>query len=600
MRFPQMFYQKARELGSVPALTFFDAHQSRWVTKDWTTYGDEVKTMASWLQSKDGGNLSPGDRVAIISPNRHEWLVADLAILSIGAVSVPIYPTSTVHDMAYILEHAGVRVLFTDTLPRARGLLDRPLNAVVTFEPLPHDSATENALDERVSSWTSVLHRHNGRLTHPVECKAEDLATIIYTSGTTGQPKGVMHTHGNFTWALKVDQEILVQSSQTDEDPGKSRQKMPPQDRFFSFLPLSHVAERILIEVGSILCSGEVYFARSIDTLSEDLLYCRPTVFMCVPRLWEKIHEQILAEVARKGVLAQKAFQLALKLGSSRIQGDRIGYQKRNHPFGKISDLLAGKRLRQRIGLDQCRILATGAAPFRPEIMRFFASFGMTIREVYGLTENFTFGTLNHADDTTIGTCGVPFPYNELRLASDGEVLFKAPWMFTGYYRDPEGTGEVLSAEGWFATGDLGVQDSQGKLRIVGRKKELIKTSGGKFVAPVPIENMFKDLPFIRDAVVIGDHHKFCVALVSLEENLPGDPAAIRDKLGSYLQSINASLASFESIKKIGVLTDPMSIANGFLTPTLKIRRSVLQQKKADFIQSIYDTAEPVIFEHQQ
>ncbi len=593
MRFPELFFQKAKELGPLPALTFFDGINNQWITKDWRAYLDEVGTIASWLKSKEGGNLKQGDRVALISPNRHEWLVADLAILSIGAVSVPIYPTATVHDMAYILQHAGVCVLFTDSLSRAKGLLEHPFTSVVTFDPAPHDSAAENAMDDRVHQWTTILQQHRDRLTSPVAANPEDLATIIYTSGTTGQPKGVMHSHGNFTWALKVDQEILVPSAQPGFDP-----KRPPvQDRFFSFLPLSHVAERILIEVGSILCGGEVYFARSLDTIGPDLRQCRPTVFMCVPRLWEKMHERILAEVTKKSPLSRRVFQIALKAGSIRIEGDRVRQGRQNHPLARFSDLLVGRSLRQKLGLDCCRILATGAAPFRPELMRFFASFGLTIREVYGLTENFTFGTLNHADDVVLGTCGVPFPFNKLRIAQDGEILFKAPWMFQGYYLDPKGTSEVLSQDGWFATGDLGTQDAQGKLRIVGRKKELIKTSGGKFIAPVPIENKFKDLPFIRDVVVIGDSHKFCVALVSLEDQMIHDKTEVRAKLSSYLESINGGLASFESIKRIGVLSDPMSVANGCLTPTLKVKRSVVQQQKAAFIQSVYETQEAVIFE---
>jgi long-chain acyl-CoA synthetase len=304
-----------------------------------------------------------------------------------------------------------------------------------------------------------------------------------------------------------------------------------------------------------------------------------------------------MAQLGEQGTIKKLIFSVAKRAGAVRIKGLRVDLAARNHPLAKLSDLLVGRKLRNKIGLDRCRILITGAAPFRSDLMRFFASFGLSIREVYGLTENFTFGTLNLAHDINIGSCGVAFPYNEMRIANDGEIMFRAPWMFKQYYKDPQATSEALSREGWFATGDLGEVDSEGRLKIVGRKKELIKTSGGKFIAPVPIENLFKDLPLIKDVVVVGDQHKYCVALVSLEDNLALSPEEIRLKLSDYLQSINASLASFESIKRIGVLNDAMSVANGLLTPTLKVRRGNLKEKKAAFIESVYNTQDKVIFE---
>jgi long-chain acyl-CoA synthetase len=595
MQLTELFYQRASELGQSPALTFFDNKKNVWQTKTWKQYAEEAKKIAYWLKSPQGGGVQKGDRVALISPNRYEWLVTDLAILSIGAISVPIYPTSTVQDMTYIIDHADVHVVFTDRIDRIRGILGRPFRKIVEFccDSNQDDPAAENAADESYVSWGGILSTSNHQLEKPIEVSSEDVATIIYTSGTTGRPKGVVHTYQNFSWALRVDQEILLRNAEEKLDINIYGN----QDRFFSFLPLSHVAERILIEVGSILCGGEVFFARSIDTIADDLAQCRPTVFMCVPRLWEKMYEKIHEEVQKRGKIGRRIFDIAVRAGSVRLEGDRIKSHIGNHPLVKISDVLVGNRLRARLGLDRCRILATGAAPIRPDVMGFFASLGLSIREVYGLTENFTFGTLNMPGDIAIGSCGVPFPFNKIRIADDGEIQFKAPWMFKGYYREPELTREVLSDDGWFATGDLGQIDAKGHLKIIGRKKELIKTSGGKFIAPVPIENRFKDLPYIKDVVVIGDHYKYCVALVALEEGIALTEQQIRHKLGEYMESVNAGLASFETIKRIGVMRESLTISNGFLTPTLKIRRAALQQKKADFIQSVYNEHEQIIFE---
>lgn len=575
---PTMFFERARSLQKAPALYYCDATSKRWVQKDWATYLDEVQTVADWLQRQ---GVRRGERVLLIAANRPEWLVSDLAVLSIGAVSVPVYATASASDVAYIAEHSEATCVIVDRAERLRPLAGLRFKAILSFEA---SATTSWGLGIPPASLATVLAEHKGRLAEPVLLDGDEIATIIYTSGTTGRPKGVVHSHRNFAWGFKVDETILVRT-----DGGS--------DRFFSFLPLSHVAERIMVEMGSILCGAEVAFARSIDTLAEDLRHCRPTVLLCVPRLWEKFYEAINASVATAHPLRRAIFRLARRLGERRLQGNLIIKARDRHLLPMLSDWLYGRHLRQSLGLDRCRILATGAAPTRPEVLRFFAAFGLMIREVYGLTENFTFGTLNGADVAAIGTTGSPFPYSELRLGEDGEILMRAPWMFLGYYKDSAATHAVLSPDGWFATGDLGALDEAGRLRIVGRKKELLKTSGGKYVAPVPIEDRLKSMPFIKDAMIVGDSYKYCIALVALEEGVASSKEEQRAKLARCLAEVNASLASFETIKQVGVLCEGFSVASGHLTPTLKLRRSVVVKEKTPFIESVYRAQETVVFE---
>jgi len=244
-------------------------------------------------------------------------------------------------------------------------------------------------------------------------------------------------------------------------------------------------------------------------------------------------------------------------------------------------------------------MFVTGAAPTRPEVMRFFGAFGVMIREVYGLTENLCLGVLNDAHEVIIGSCGKPFPGNEIRIAEDGEILFRAPWMFKGYYKNPVATHEVLSEDGWFATGDLGALDNEGRLRIVGRKKELLKTSGGKYVAPVPIEDNLKSHPIVKDAMIVGDGKKYCVALVSLEDETAKafNSDERKEELKKLLLRVNENLASFESIKRVGVMKESFTIENGALTPTLKVKRSVVAKQKEEFIDRLYRSDDAVVYE---
>jgi long-chain acyl-CoA synthetase len=581
MTLPEKFFEQAAKRLDQKAFYYCRTRDHKWVSMTWKRYREEVSSVAEWLLSQGVGK---GSKVGIISANRPEWLIADLAIMSIGAVSVPVYATSSAGDVTYIIEHSEAEFLCVDTLERIPFLDKVTFKGIVTFDRCSKKQV--ESFRSQVTSLATILHETKPRLQGPVAVDFEDLATIIYTSGTTGKPKGVVHSHGNLAEAMKATYGIL-------EHPEKK------PDRYFSFLPLSHVAERIMVEVGSIQTGSEVAFARSIDTLGDDLLRCRPTILLCVPRLWEKIHEKIQAGLLTASPLKRLVFQAARALGEKRIETDHIVRSKDQSLPAIISDTLVGKKLREKLGLDRARMLVTGAAPTRPEVMRFFGSFGMMIREVYGLTENLCLGVFNEAEQIVIGSCGKPFPGNEMRLAEDGEIFFRAPWLFKGYYKNPEASHEVLDADGWFATGDLGTVDADGRLRIVGRKKELLKTSGGKYIAPVPIEDSLKSLPLIKEAMVVGDARKYCIALLALDEEYLKaiDLQHQKDELKKHLKHVNEPLSSYETIKRVGVIKEGFSVENGCLTPTLKVKRNVVAQSKSDFIEKLYRSEEAVIFE---
>lgn len=578
MTLPEKFFEQATKRPEAVAFYHCRVRDHRWVTMTWNRYREEVTNLAGWLLSK---GVVKGTKVAILAANRPEWIIADLALLSIGAVSLPLYPTASAADVQYILDHAEVESIFVDSLERIPFLQDHKFKSIVSFEKAPKKQMEK--FKGMVSSYSSIVSDNQLAIKRPSAVSYDDIATIIYTSGTTGKPKGVIHTHGTLAEAMRASFPLL-------ENPeGKI-------DRIFSFLPLSHVAERMLAEVGSISTGSEVAFARSIDTINEDLVRLRPTILHCVPRLWEKIYEKVHARLLTTHPLKKGVFILAETLGAQRFDGKTI--RRKTNLATQISDSLVGSRLREKLGLDRARLLATGAAPIRPEVTRFFGSFGMLLREVYGLTENLCLGVLNDHDEIVVGSCGKPFQGNEVKIGDDGEIFFRAPWNFKGYYKDPEATRAVLSEDGWFATGDLGSLDANASLRIIGRKKEMLKTSNGKYVAPTPIEDRLRESPLVKDAIVVGDERKYCVALVVLDEDgVQSAKGQAKDELKKLLKQVNEPLASFETVKRIGVIKEPFSIENGSLTATLKLKRKVVTGRNEPFIERLYHADETILFE---
>ncbi len=558
-----MFLDSASRSPKSVAFRYFDKKANAWAQMTWSEYEQAVRKVAGWLTQK---GLKKGDAVAIMSANRPEWIIADLAIFMIGGISIPIYSTSTSKDTNYILEHSESKVIFYDEANRVKDV---------------KCPAIKVCFDE--GDVKSILSSDAKPLAEVASVKSDDIATIVYTSGTTGLPKGVVHTHGTIMAAIDVAKSILNEG------------RTGP-DRFFSFLPLSHVAERLLIEFGSIAFGDEVVFARSVDTIVEDLQLYPPTLLLCVPRLWERIYERITNGLKDASAVKRGVFKLAQLAGSSRFEGEAILKAHDRKRRAKLADKLVGGKLREKLGMHKVRYFFTGAAPIRPEIMRFFAAFGIFIREVYGLTENLCLGVYTSADKIVVGTAGKLFPLNEIKIADDGEILFRAPYIFKGYFKNEETTREALLPGGWFATGDFGEFDTAGNLKITGRKKELLKTSNGKYVAPVAIENELKKEPAIAEAMVIGDNQKYCIALVVINKEVIANEA-VEGRLLDHLDAINKELARHESIKKIGVLTEGFTVENGMLTPTLKLKRKVVTSHYEPFIDRIYKGNDVVVFE---
>jgi long-chain acyl-CoA synthetase len=563
-----LFFESVAQNPGAIAVRFCDkkADVPTWRSWTWEKYADEVRMVAGWLRQK---GITRGDRVAILSGNRPEWIVADLATLSLGAVSVPIYATSSAKDISYILEHSESKALFIDHISRLKDVTSMIPTTKVEFDAGGFDRIREDKPSPIIE---------------PESMNFDDLATIIYTSGTTGLPKGVIHTHGTVAEAAFSASKVLNDASKSGPD------------RFFSFLPLSHVAERLLVEIGSIATGSEVVFARGVETLIDDLKAYPPTILLCVPRLWERVHERIRSNLKTTSKAKRAVFELALKAGSVRIEGDRIFKSKDASIGALLSDALVGKKLRKSLGMDRVRIFLTGSAPTQPNILKFFGSFGIFIREVYGLTENLCLGVYTPPQEIVIGVCGTPFPSNEVQIREGGEIFFRAPFNFKGYFKNPEATAEILFPDGWMATGDLGEIDDKGFLKITGRKKELLKTSTGKYVAPVPIETELKKNPLIADAMIIGDNQKYCIALLSLDLSHTNSDTVDQD-LKCLLEEVNTHLANHESIKRIGILKTGFSVEDGTLTPTLKLKRKAALAKYAAFVAKIYSSRGTIIRE---
>jgi long-chain acyl-CoA synthetase len=542
--------------------------------------------------------MRPGDRVAVVSESLPEWVAVDLAVLTAGAVTVPVYPTLSAAQVRYILEDSGARLAVVSTtaqvekLAALREVLPN-LTAVVVMDPLTHPPAGVITLDDVVARGHARLtgawgvgrdYRETARQIRP-----DRLATIIYTSGTTGEPKGVMLTHG----ALVSN----VQGAATVLDVGL-------EDTALSFLPLSHAFERMVAFV--YLYTGvTMMFAESLDTVGRDIGIVRPSVITGVPRLYEKFQARIL-EKGGSGPAARAAlFRWAVDVGTAAVRA-----QQRGEVPGPVRRLqlalaerLVFRKIREGLG-GRLRLLVSGSAPLGLEQAIFFTAIGLPISEGYGLTETAPAVSVNPAHDRRIGTVGPPLPDVEVRVAPDGEILVRGPNVMTGYYNKPEATAEVLR-DGWLHTGDVGTLED-GYLRITDRKKDLIVTSGGKKVAPQPIEAALKRAPLVGEAVLVGDGRRFVAALLvpdfpSLERELaaegvppPADRAAlvadpaVVARYARIVEALNAELAQFEKIKKFVLLPREFTIDSGELTPTLKVRRRVIEERERERIERLY------------
>lgn len=543
--------------------------------------------------------VSRGDRVALVSESRPEWLLTDLAVLTGGAVTVPIYPTLSAAQARYILQDCGARIAVVSNQSQLEKIQDvrhqlPALEAIVVMDSagaatspsvLTLDAVAERGHARMVGEWGAAREfRDATRAIRP-----EDLATIIYTSGTTGEPKGVMLTHASLVANMYAGAEAL---------------EVHQDDVALSFLPLSHAFERMVAYV-YLLRGVTVVFAETFDTIGRDIALVRPTVFTGVPRVYEKMHARVLEKGQAGSGVKAALFRWATRVGCAR--GRALLRGTTPSPLVALQCALAERlvfaKVREGVG-GRLRYLVSGSAPLPTSVAEFFYGMGLRIIEGYGLTETAPILTVNPAGAPRAGTVGKAVAGVELRIAADGEILARGPNLMTGYYNKPEATADAIK-DGWFHTGDIGTIDADGYLRITDRKKDLLVTSGGKKIAPQPIENVLKRSPLIGEAVVLGDRRKYAAALIvpefaALERRLkdlgrpPGsreDLVARADVVALYqeiIDGLNRELSQFERIKRIAILPREFSIESGELTPSLKVKRKIVEEKWKDAIEGLY------------
>jgi long-chain acyl-CoA synthetase len=558
----------------------------------------EARVRAVALGLRELG-IRPGDRVAILAETRLEWALADYACLCARAADVPIYPTLPANQAEYMLRDSGACAVFCSTtaqfdkIREIRSALPA-LQHVIVFEPEARRDGAITLADLEAKGQAAAARYPRFR-DEALAVEPGDLATLIYTSGTTGQPKGVMLTHGNIYSNVLASVEAL---------------RVSEGDSCLACLPLSHILER-MVDYYFFHVGVTINYAQAIDTIAQDLRDVRPTVFVAVPRLYEKVYGRVLERALTGPALKRRLFLWARRIGE---QWTAHRLSSVSVPLGlairhAIADRLVFSKLRAATG-GRIKLFVSGGAPLAAEIGRFFYSAGLVTTEGYGLTETSPVLTLNPITRPKFGTVGKPIPGVQVKIAPDGEILAKGPNIMLGYYNQPDATREAIDAEGWFHTGDIGEFDAEGYLKITDRKKDLIKTAGGKYIAPQPIENTVKLNKFVANAVVLGDQRKFPIILVvpnfdvlerwaaerSLGHAARAELIALPDvqaKMEREVMGGLRDLAKFEMPKKIVLLERDFTIESGELTPTLKVKRRAVEKNYKQLIDRVYAEADP-------
>lgn len=582
----EVFDETAKKHGSKTALRLKKG--GKWRETTWAQYHEEVVAAAkSFIKL----GLEPGKAVSIIGFNCPQWFVADMAAIYAGGSPAGIYTTNSPEQCLYVAEHSESQIAVVenpaqlekfleirDQLPDLKGIImmfgdhgDEDVHAWPEFLKLGEDVSDEE-LQARVDGQ-----------------KPDDVCTFIYTSGTTGNPKAVMISHDNITWTARAAQESLGGNA---------------DDACISYLPLSHIAEQIVSLHGPMVTGASVSFAESIDALGDNLREVRPTIFLGVPRVWEKIQAKIQqASAANPSGLAKKIAAWARKQGLKGGYADQSG-DARPFLFG-VADKLVFTKVRDKLGLDRCRMAVTSAAPISKDTLEFFLSLGVPIMEVYGMSECTGPATVSLPDAYKTTWVGRKVEGTEIKIAEDGEVCMRGRHVFKGYFKNEDATAEALDDDGWLHSGDIGEIDADGFLKITDRKKDLIITAGGENIAPQLIEGKLKGIAWVSQAVVVGDRRKHLSALLTLDETKLDDAiaqsgssaksmeeAAKDDKVEAWMMAqvneVNRDLAKVQTIKKIRILPADLSIEGGELTPTMKVKRKVVNQKYDDMIQGFY------------
>ena len=562
--------------------------EGRWAEISSTQLHNQVLLLARTLQ--DWG-IKKGDRIAIVSENRPEWQITDFAALSMGAVDIPIYTTLTGEQAAVILKDSGARILFVSSrehLEKFSSIEEKTsIEKVVIFDAL--ETPVENNWVPLVE-WSSLFSSEveTGQVTTweatARSIQPDDLATIIYTSGTTGAPKGVMLTHGNIASNMSFS---LAKFNFVRGDVG------------ISFLPLSHITARHL-DYCLYLHGVVVAYCPHIEELPQALLDVHPTIIVAVPRVYEKVREK--ANSRASSGLKRKIFSWAIRTGEANL-GEVLAGKTPTGMAWKLANALVYSKIRSGFG-GRGRFFISGGAPLGYDLARWYACMSIRIHEGYGLTETSPVIAINTPEHHRIGTVGQCLPNVECRIAEDGEILVRGPSIFRGYWKREQETRDAFN-DGWFRTGDIGKMDAEGYLSITDRKKDMIKTSGGKFIAPQPIESRLKTNSFIAEAAVLGDRRKFPSVLLAPQfatlepwarangvkysdrNELIRDPK-VRSLYVGVVHDLNRGLAKFEQLKKVLLIPDEFSIASGELTPSMKLKRRVVEKKYAELIDALY------------
>lgn len=604
---PRLFFQQAERLGDRVALRH--KQFGLWQPITWAQYAREVRRLANGMLAL---GFQPGDRVGIIGENKPEWVFSDLAVQSLGGISSGIYTTNSPEQVQYVLSHGEARFYFAENeeqldkflqieeeVPHVthafvwdmEGLRDFRHDKVMSLEDLAalgdeYERKNPGAFDERLAAGDP-----------------EDVALLIYTSGTTGPPKGAMLTHKNVLW--------------TADSLGKSNPIYDGEETL-SFLPLSHIAQRMISLYLPMYWGFAVNFCENTDTVLQDMREISPTIVFGVPRIWEKLHSGVELQIQETDWFKRAAYKWAVEVGRR--------YARANLEEGHVPPLLNAMYwlarlavlhpVTRRIGLDKARFVISGAAPISPDVLRYFHSIGVPIREVYGQTEGSGPTTIHFHDRIKLGTVGPPLPGVEVRIAEDGEILVRGGNVFKGYFNDEQSTQETLQ-DGWLHSGDIGEFDEDGFLRITDRKKDLFITAGGLNVAPQYIENKLKASPYINDAVIIGDGRRYLTSLIVIDEENVSNWAQlqkipyttytdlaqneqVRELIDGEVEAVNKTLANAQQVKKFAILPTRLHQEDGDVTPTLKVKRQAIMDRFADIVMELYSGPQPKIEPEQE
>jgi long-chain acyl-CoA synthetase len=577
-----------------------------WQEVTWADYWDRAEAVAHALIAL---GVQEGDRVAIHSENRREWLFTDIGVVAARAITVGLYPTNPAAEVQYLLADSGCKVLLAEDqeqVDKALAVADTlpDLQRIVYVEPR---GIRYRYHDERLLSWDDFLElgrRHRESEPDAVarrmaEATVDDVMTLVYTSGTTGPPKGAMLTVANVEFAISV----LVDGGGFSDPPPTS------SDITLSYLPLCHVAERVFTVWFNACSRVQVNFAESIETVQQNLREVQPTILFGVPRIWEKMLAGVLIRMASASAVKRWNYHVWSRVA------DRIGRQlvktggvhtAATRVLSSLGHVFLYRALQDRLGLRHVRYAVSGAAPIAPDVLRYFMGIGVPMFEAYGMTENSAVATSNHPGRIKLGTVGEPQPGVELRIDEEtGEILTRHPGVFKGYWNKPEATAKVLDAAGWLHTGDVGEWVDGTHLRITDRLKDIIITSGGKNVAPSEIENALKVSPYIKEAVVIGDGRNYLTALIGIELDTVGDWAQrkrisyttyrdlserpeVLELVQSIINDVNSRFSSVEGIKKFRMLPKELDHEDGELTATQKVKRAAIHKMFAPLVDDMY------------